>query len=218
METLPEEISINILCRGGPNAAFLLCKGLTVRDPTDQMIAEILLSSRFYPKEALRRTFGRAWDRDKSERLASIVRHMLRHPTLRRFRLFRHPDILISAAEHGHAEVVRLLLGYGRHASRADCQYGDALVAAAKNGHAEVVRTLLEWPVHAPSADCQHGRALNLAARYGHTEVVRTLMAAVQSCGASVRLKRAYGYWNALDWAKDRGDTEAVRILTEPYV
>ena len=79
-------------------------------------------------------------------------------------------EALISAAEHGHMDAVRLLLEREEHAPRADCQQGEALVAAASEGHVAVVRLLLERREHAPQADCQKGQALVSAAGAGHED------------------------------------------------
>ena len=62
---------------------------------------------------------------------------------------------------------MRLLLEWGEHAPRADCQDGEALVIAAVGGHEAAVRLLLGWREHAPRADCQGGRPLLVAIKVG---------------------------------------------------
>ena len=81
----------------------------------------------------------------------------------------RLDDVLMNAAERGHADVVALLLDAGADVHADD---DDALRWAASNGHAGVVALLLDAgaDVHADN-NC----ALRWAARYGHTDVVALL-------------------------------------------
>ena len=83
---------------------------------------------------------------------------------------------LISAAEHGRMDAVRLLLTWREHAPKANCQDGRALGLAARFGLESVVQLLLESREHAPRADCHSGEALIMAAERGHEAVVRLLL------------------------------------------
>ena len=85
-------------------------------------------------------------------------------------------EALIEAAQLGHVDAVRLLLGWNEHAPRANCREGRALVQAAAGGHEAIVRLLLEWREHAPRADCRGGIALVAAALQGHEGAVRLLL------------------------------------------
>lgn len=115
-------------------------------------------------------------------------------------------DVLCLAAEAGHDDVVRTILGWpdvpdmhlvDRHpllacAARAGhdrvvrtvlewakdqtLDMGHALAMAAHGGHDAVVRTLLGWPRQAPRADVADGWALVLAIHGSHEAVVRTLL------------------------------------------
>ena len=53
-------------------------------------------------------------------------------------------EALVVAAEYGHEGVVRLLLGWDRHAPRPDCQGGIAMQRAEENGHLGVAAALRE--------------------------------------------------------------------------
>lgn len=111
--------------------------------------------------------------------------------------LFEDSRALRSAAEHGHAKCVELLLptsnplAYGSHALQLaaydghfDCvklllplsnplsDHSLALRWAAENGHVECVKFLL--PVSDPSDE--DFSALTMAARYGHLECVKLLL------------------------------------------
>eukprot|EP00798_Chlamydomonas_sp_ICE-L_P026242 gene26242-biopygen11176 len=69
---------------------------------------------------------------------ADLVRYLLHAPQQHAV----HADCqdglaLVAASEHGHIEVVSMLLDDPQHAVHADCQDGRALVLAAHGGHTE---------------------------------------------------------------------------------
>jgi hypothetical protein len=104
---------------------------------------------------------------------------------------------LRRAAEHGNADMVRLLLERGANV-HADNEY--ALQQAAVNGHAETVRVLLD-----AGADLffQVDFMLAWPARYGQAEVVRLLL------GRGLRDKRGF----ARRWASERGHLDVIALL-----
>lgn len=76
---------------------------------------------------------------------------------------------LFEAAENGHLEIVKLLVGAG-----ADIhQMRDfSLRWAARNGHLEVVRFLLEAGA---DVNAKNGTALRWAEKYGHADIAELL-------------------------------------------
>jgi arginine deiminase len=110
-------------------------------------------------------------------------------------------DDMWLAAQHGHADVVAVLLDAG-----ADVHAWEdvALVLAAENGHADVVALLLDAGanVHAESDE-----ALRAAAEKGHADVVALLLDA----GADVHAMKD----EALKWAAERGHADVVELLED---
>jgi ankyrin repeat protein len=85
------------------------------------------------------------------------------------------------AARHGHAQVVKLLLGW-RDGSMVLMGQGEftPLLLAAQEGHVDVLKVLLAWKDGPMLAKCclQDGRnALALAEQHGHVEAARFLRA-----------------------------------------
>jgi ankyrin repeat protein len=106
---------------------------------------------------------------------------------------------LRRAAEHGHAETVRLLLERGANIHAHD-EY--ALNQAAVNGQPETVRLLLD---QGADAFFNTDHVLCWSARYGQAEVVRLLLE------RGVRDTRG----QARQWAAERGHVKVVALLEE---
>ena len=84
---------------------------------------------------------------------------------------------LLSAAQNGHAEVVRVLLKNGANLSRPSSKFCcDALVLASQNNHLEIVVELLNAESDVNAQDPNGPTALMQAALAGHLEVVRFLL------------------------------------------
>lgn len=117
-------------------------------------------------------------------------------------------NALHLAAEHGHGDVVRVLLNA---APRIDVDVCMALHHAARGGHAEVVGMLLAVPGIDINATTDRGSftALHFAAHEGHTEVVGMLLAMP---GADVNAAGSNGY-TAIQFAALEGHTEVVCML-----
>ena len=108
-----------------------------------------------------------------------LVRLMLKRADLLNLTHLRC-KVLFVAADHGHAQLVRMMLddGVGRNWCEfnwlSQCDGVTPLQMAARHGYAEVVRVLV-----ANGADIHHAEhesALNRAASNGHEEVVRILL------------------------------------------
>ena len=109
-------------------------------------------------------------------------------------------NALLSASEHGHVEVVQMLLKGGA------CVHAGAmsLRKSSRNGHTGVVRLLLEAGA---DVNAENNFSLLSACRKGHTEVIQMLLAA----GADVHALRD----RALELSSLNGHVGAVRLLLE---
>lgn len=122
-----------------------------------------------------------------------------------------YTPVLVSAAESGRVEVVRLLLD----TPTVDVNEGDeslwtALMSAIENRHVEIVRLLLDAPnIDVNARDRRLWTALMFAAYGGNKVIVRLLLAAP---GINVN---AHGRWGktAVDLARERGFDEIVQLL-----
>jgi len=89
---------------------------------------------------------------------------------------------LFLAAEQGHEEVVKMLLGHEEvNPEKPDCDGWTPLLSAAEQGHEEVVKMLLgreDVNPNKPNNDLQ--TPLALAASYGHEGVVKMLLGSVR--------------------------------------
>jgi ankyrin repeat protein len=84
-----------------------------------------------------------------------------------------HPDIdeaLTEAAEHGHVEIVEVLLDAGANISYYHCE---ALRWASAHGNIQTVRLLVDRGADLSINDCQ---SLHWAAQDGHLDVVEFLL------------------------------------------
>ncbi|CAK9064067.1 unnamed protein product [Durusdinium trenchii] len=118
---------------------------------------------------------------------------------------------LTAAAEHGHLEVVCLLLEAGADKNAAGEFFGGtALRAAATRGHLEVVRLLLRAGADKNAATTDGETALMRAAHNGHLEVVRLLLEA----GAGKNAANTNGE-TALIGAAKHGHLIVARLLLQ---
>ncbi len=90
---------------------------------------------------------------------------------------------LHAAAQHGHTEIVNMLLNHALFHSidNKDSEHWTALHLAIKNGHTAVVKLLLEAgtdiTVTVKDNNVKNQTALHLAARDGHEEIVKIILA-----------------------------------------
>ena len=121
---------------------------------------------------------------------------------------------LVQASQHGHVEVVALLLEGGANTDLAETfelsEGLTALAAASELGSVEVARLLLEAGADKDLADNNGAAPLMVASENGSLEVVRLLLEA----GASIDLADKCGD-TALMWASEFGHVEVARLLIE---
>ena len=103
---------------------------------------------------------------------------------------------LIAAAQHGHDQIVRMLLergGADPNVGTADRLGATPLFIAARGGHLDAVKVLVEvGRAHVDLARTSDGYTpLIMAAHKGHLEIVRCL---VQTGGADVNKAGHHGY------------------------
>ena len=84
---------------------------------------------------------------------------------------------LYGASEHGHLDVVRMLLEHGADPNRATTGGATPLTAAAEHGRVEVARLLLQKGAIVDAACLEGATPLYIAAEFGHKEVVELLLA-----------------------------------------
>ena len=120
---------------------------------------------------------------------------------------------LSIAAEHGHLDVVKLLVKEGGAdvESEDKCLRKTPLSWAAAPGHLEVVEFLVEEG----GADVETNGGftpLIVAAMYGHLEMAKFL---VQRGGADIESKDLYVGRTPLIWAAESGELEVAKFLVE---
>ena len=84
--------------------------------------------------------------------------------------------LLLIAAEHGHKEIVELLLKRGAEADARDGEDCTALMAAAAHGHEQVAEMLLRHGAGIHLQDSAGITALMMAAANGHEQVAEMLL------------------------------------------
>ena len=89
------------------------------------------------------------------------------------------------AAGHGHADVVKLLVGAGAQLEATEEGARTALHYAAQRGHAPVVAELLSLGANPEARSARQVTALQMAASGGHTEAVARLAASGADLEAS---------------------------------
>ena len=116
---------------------------------------------------------------------------------------------LHEACQHGHGELVRLLLARGADPTLSDREGYTPLIWASRNGRVEVVRCLLTDGRSPINAVCKWGRtALLYAASWGRAEVARLLLQA----GADPTIADVHGR-TALSVARQCNQPEVVALL-----
>ncbi|GLG95100.1 Ankyrin repeat and KH domain-containing protein mask [Gryllus bimaculatus] len=115
---------------------------------------------------------------------------------------------MMTAASHGHAHLVRLLMEKGADPHHIDAKHNSALHLASVNGSCEVVQLLLEKGLDV-QAKGTHGRtALHDAAGFGHVELIDMLLAKESDISAL-----ADNQMTPLLLAAKAGHANAVEIL-----
>ncbi len=112
-----------------------------------------------------------------------MVRRMLATPGGRRAIQFGNgggrgaftPSPLNTAASHGNAAMVRLLLAAGAHVEGSKDDNWTPLMVASMHGYPEVAAALLDAGAALEATDGQGGTALYLAAQEGQADMVRFL-------------------------------------------
>jgi ankyrin repeat protein len=85
---------------------------------------------------------------------------------------------LILAAQNGHAEIVKLLLGVGAKVNAKTSNDSTSLILAAENGYADIVKLLLDAGAIIDAwitIEEKNYTALDLAEFHGHTEIIKLL-------------------------------------------
>jgi ankyrin repeat protein len=115
---------------------------------------------------------------------------------------------LMRAAEHGHVEMVKLLLDNGAVINRPDQLGKSALIWAAEGGDADVIDTLIQRGARIEQATRDGVTALMAAARTGHADAVSHLLAAGAQADRS-----DYSGRDPLSWAQESHNSEVVNLI-----
>jgi ankyrin repeat protein len=121
------------------------------------------------------------------------------------------PPSLISAAEQGNLQTLKMLLDKGDPVDTEDACQWTPLMKAALNGHLLVAKTLLEAGAELNAQDKGGYTPLLLAASNNHSDVVSLLVEE----GADINHQEQSMGWTALIWASKRGHAETVSLLLE---
>ena len=98
--------------------------------------------------------------------------------------------LLLIAAEHGHTQLVEVVLKHGAEADARDGGDSTALMAAALSGYEQVAEMLLRHGARINLQDRKHGvTALMAAAANGHERVAEMLL----RHGAGINLQNSLG-------------------------
>lgn len=118
---------------------------------------------------------------------------------------------LSSAAEKGHAAIVKMLLENGAPVEVKGGRYKQApLSLGARKGHIAVVQLLVEEGADIDTKDDNGKTALSWAAQWGYTAIVQLLLGK----GAAVDVRDSKGR-TPLSWAAYNGHADIVRLLLE---
>jgi len=123
------------------------------------------------------------------------------------FELGKDKDYIVTAAEFGLVEEIKILLKDPRvnPAVNENSQLrSSALAIASENGHSKVVKLLLADPRVNPAADDNF--AIRYASSNGHSEVVKLLL-------ADSRVDPSADDNYAIGYASSYGHTEVVQLL-----
>ncbi|OAQ59049.1 ankyrin repeats (3 copies) domain-containing protein [Pochonia chlamydosporia 170] len=117
-------------------------------------------------------------------------------------------DAMVLAAQHGHGEIVNLILGGGVDVNSKH-EGGTALIRASEHGHLDVVELLLQHGADVNLKN-QQGSPLILASKQGHLDVVQLLI----EHGAKIDGGDSKGF-SALRWAVHLRRVGVVKVLLD---
>ncbi len=145
----------------------------------------------------------------EEERFSAQKRAMEnRIAAMKREKQKRDDEALMVAANNGHTETVKALLGGGANPNVADKDGWTALIVAAGNGHTEIAKALLGGGASPNAAEKDGWTALMWAANKGHAEVAKALLGG----GANPNAADKDGV-TALIRAANNGHTEIAKAL-----
>eukprot|EP00439_Symbiodinium_sp_Y106_P080850 s317_g19.t1 len=199
-----------------PRLCYELCFGKEYRQSAEKRLQAVL---DIYEKQIrmAKKKFEQEEDSDSNQ---DVVRWLLGADVDKGFKYcYGAMTAMISAADKGHVDVVRLLLEANMDKQLQDAAsqkelrcYGDtALINACHKGHLEVVRLLLDSGVDADVRDYDDRTALMHAAENGRTDIVRLLLKA----GANRGLKSSYLNQTAQSCAADCGHDGILELLED---
>ncbi|KXZ42210.1 hypothetical protein GPECTOR_181g256 [Gonium pectorale] len=97
------------------------------------------------------------------------------------------------AAENGHTEAVRALLGAGADKDAINKYVATPLYVAAENGHVEAVQVLLQAGANKEAANKDGWTPLLIAAQLGHVQAVQVLLQVGANKDAATKVRPGGG-------------------------
>ena len=117
-------------------------------------------------------------------------------------------DVLITAIQNHHVEVVRILVDWGSDVNRKDCNGGTPLAHACHLQEVDILQCLLDAGADIEAQGWGFGNALTVASHFGNPRAVTKLL----EHGANVN-GRLDGFRNPLQEAARCGELLVVEIL-----
>jgi uncharacterized protein len=115
---------------------------------------------------------------------------------------------LMRAAEHGHTDIIKLLLENGAVINRADSLGKTALIWAAEGGDGDAIDTLVQAGARIEQATKEGITPLMAAARSGQVDAVVHLLAAGAQADRS-----DYSGRDPLGWAQESHNSRVIELI-----
>jgi len=115
---------------------------------------------------------------------------------------------LYIACEHGHYDIVKLLLDHEADINILESDSCNFLTATIINGHSNIVELLLDHGINVNQLSNRYWSSLMIACRYSQKDIVNILLAR----GANVNYKNAHNNC-ALDMAVHSENKDVVEII-----
>ena len=127
-----------------------------------------------------------------------------------------HHHLIITASDHGHTQIVKLLLDNGVSANATNAQDDRALNVAALNGHSSIVQLLIDRGANLEHIGSNSFTALMNACRHGRDACILILLEA----GAMIVPPKLFGHGTSFHIAlvHNRCSPASIALLASIYL